>query len=119
MASTTSKSFAHPDQLREPAKAHVAVVDVAGTTVARLTFEPGWRWSESIKPVVGTPTCQAHHLGAVVSGTLRVLGADGVETELKSGDAYDIQPGHDAWVVGSETFVAFEFEQPTAKGFAA
>ncbi|HKT03173.1 MAG TPA: cupin domain-containing protein [Rugosimonospora sp.] len=112
MPAAASKSFATPDDLRTPPKATVAVVDLNGSAVARLTFEPGWRWSESMKPVAGTDTCQARHLGALASGTLHVLAADGTHMEVGPGSAYTIEPGHDAWVVGDEPVVAYEFVSP-------
>jgi quercetin dioxygenase-like cupin family protein len=81
-------------------------VRIGGTTAGRFAFEPGWRWSECIKPVAGTDNCQARHVGVVQSGTLRVAHDDGSEVDLRAGDAYVIEPGHDAWVVGDERFVA-------------
>jgi hypothetical protein len=86
--------------------------------VARLTFEPGWRWSESIKPIVGADTRQARHLGVLVAGTLHVVGADGSEYEIGPGAAYIIEPDHDAWVVGESSVVMFEFDQKAAGAFA-
>ena len=63
-----------------------------------MTAEPGWRWSECIKPVVGTESCQAHHVGTVVGGSMHVVHEDGTEQDITEGDAYVIEPGHDAWV---------------------
>jgi len=97
----------------------VAIVDLNGNKVARLTLQPGWRWSESVKPVAGTETCQVHHLGVLISGRMHVLGADGVEAEIGPGTAYTIDPGHDSWVVGDEPVVAFEFDSTAAATFAA
>jgi hypothetical protein len=88
------------------------------TTAARFAFEPGWRWSECIKPVAGTDSCQARHVGVAGSGTLHVLGDDGSEAEIGPGDAYVIEPGHDAWVVGDQGFVGFEFESKSAQEYA-
>jgi hypothetical protein len=118
MPSTTSKSFDSPDELRTPPKTQVAVVDLGGNKVARLTLQPGWRWSEVIKPIVGGDTCQARHVGAVISGTMHAVGADGVHAEFGPGTAYVIEPGHDAWVVGDTPVLAFEFESTTAGGYA-
>ena len=81
---------------------------------ARMTLQPGWRWSESIKPIVGTESCQARHVGVVVSGKLHIKHDDGTEGEPGAGDAYVIEPNHDAWVVGDEAFVAYEFDSTTA-----
>jgi hypothetical protein len=111
-------SFAGTDQVRTPDKARVEVVDLGTVKVGRFTMEPGWRWSESIKPIVGTDTCQARHVGAVVAGRLAVRHGDGTAVELATGDAYVIEPGHEAWVVGDEAFVGLEFEPVTAEEFA-
>lgn len=118
MPATISKSFDTPDELRTPPKGSVAVVDLQGATVARLTLEPGWRWAESVKPIVGTDTCQTRHLGVLVAGTMGVRGMDGSESELGPGAAYVIEPGHDAWVVGDEPVVAFEFDARAAATYA-
>ena len=118
MSATTRKSFDAPDERRTPPKGTVAVVDLHGAKVARLTLEPGWRWAESVKPIAGTETCQVRHLGVIVSGIMRVLAADGSESELGPGAAYIIEPGHDSWVVGAEPVVAFEFDAASAATFA-
>ena len=78
-------------------------------TVGRQILEPGWRWSEHVKPLVGTDWCQTHHLSLSLSGWTRVRLADGTEFEIGPGDLMDIPPGHDAWVVGDEASVSFEF----------
>ena len=106
----SSKSFNSPDETRTPDKTTVEVVRLAGATVARFTFQPGWRWSECVKPVVGTPSCQVRHIGAIVSGRIHVVHDDGAEGDIEPGDAYIIEPGHDAWVVGDEAAIALEFE---------
>jgi hypothetical protein len=118
MTSTMTRKFDNPDEVRTPPKSKVEVVDVAGATVARLSLDPGWRWSEVIKPIVGTETCQLRHFGVLLSGTMHVMGADGAETEIDAGSAYVIEPGHDAWVVGDTPVNGFEFESPTAATFA-
>lgn len=119
MTSASSKTFDEPDEARTPPKANVAIVDLNGNKVARLTLEPGWRWSESIKPIAGTDRCQVHHLGVLVSGKMHVVGADGTEIEIGPGAAYEIAPGHDAWVVGDSPLVAYEFDSSAAATFAA
>ena len=82
---------------------------LGGVTVGRATFEPGWRWSEHIKPAAGTELCEVTHTGYVVSGRQVVRTADGTEIELQPGDAFVIAPGHDAWVVGDEPCVTVDF----------
>ena len=96
----------------------VDVVRMGGATVGRFAFEPGWRWSECIKPVAGTDSCQARHVGVVHTGRLGIKHEDGTEVEIGPGDAYVIEPGHDAWVVGDERFVGFEFESRSAEEYA-
>ena len=110
MAGVESRNLDSPDEVRTPEKTTVDVVAVGTSEVGRFTFQPGWRWSECIKPVVGTDSCQAEHLGYAVSGRLGVTHEDGTTVEIGAGDAYLIAPGHDAWVVGDEPFVGVEFK---------
>ena len=118
MASIDSKSLNQPDERRTPEKTTLDVVTLGNATVARMTLQPGWRWSECIKPVVGTDSCQTPHLGYVISGRLHVVHTDGTELDLGPGDAYRVEPGHDAWVTGDEPFAALEFESKTAETYA-
>jgi len=118
MANLVSKQFDTPDESRTPDKTSVDVVDLGDVKAARLTLQPGWRWTECIKPVAGTDSCQARHVGTVASGRLQVRHDDGTEAEVGPGAAYRIEPGHDAWVVGDEPFVAYEFESATATSYA-
>src|SRR3954454_7279249 len=96
------------DETRTPANARVDLVRLDGFTLARLTLKPGWKWSESIKPVVKTDSCQVNHVGYAVSGQLHVRMSDGKELVIRAGDSYTIPPGHDAWIEGNETFVCIE-----------
>lgn len=118
MASIETKSMDRPDESRTPDKTSVGVVHLGDATVGRFTLQPGWKWSDCIKPVAGTDSCQAAHLGYVVSGTIHIAANDGAEADLGAGDAYRLEPGHDAWVVGDEPFVALEFESKTAETYA-
>ena len=118
MAGLISKNFDSPDETRTPDKTKVDVVKLGSTTAARLTMQPGWKWSECVKPVAGTDSCQAHHVGAVVSGQLHVVHDDGSEADVGAGDAYVIDPGHEAWVTGDEPFVAYEFDSASAQTYA-
>jgi hypothetical protein len=111
-------SFDSPDETRSPDKTKIEIVQLGDTKAARVTFQPGWKWSECIKPVAGTDSCQARHIGTIVSGRLHVAHDDGTEADAGPGDAYVIEPGHDAWVLGDETFVAFEFEPKTVAEYA-
>ena len=118
MAGVVRKSFASPDERRSPDKTQVDVVDLGSVKAARMTLQPGWRWSECIKPIAGTESCQVHHEGTLVAGTMQVRHDDGTEVEIGPGDAYVIEPGHDAWVVGSEAVVSYEFDSTAAATFA-
>ena len=110
MAGVESKSMDAPDEVRSPDKTRVDVVKLGGNEVGRLTLQPGWRWSECIKPVVGGDRCQADHLGYAVSGRMHIEHDDGTTAEIGPGEAYVIAPGHDAWVLGDEPFVGLEFK---------
>ena len=113
MASLEAKTFDSPDEIRTPDKTRVEVVNLEDTTVGRYTFQPGWRWSECIKPVAKTETCQVDHVGYVVKGRLHVIHDDGSEAVVEPGAVYHIHPGHDAWVEGADEFVAVEFQGAT------
>ena len=118
MAGITSKNFDAADETRTPEKTKLEIVDLGGAKAMRMTAQPGWKWSECIKPVAGTDSCQSHHLGVVISGKLHVTHEDGTEMDMVPGHAYEIAPGHDAWVVGDDAFVAFEFDSSTAGAYA-
>ena len=118
MSGLISKSFDQADEQRTPDKTTVDVVHLGSTTAARFRFEPGWRWSECIKPVAGTESCQTHHVGVVASGRMHIVHDDGTEADAGPGEAYVIEPGHDAWVVGDEAFVAYEFDTKAAATYA-
>lgn len=118
MPGIQARSFDSPDEERTPPQSKIDMVRLGDITVGRYTFEPGWRWSETVKPVAGTDTCQFRHVGVVTAGRLHVVHDDGSEGEAGPGDGYVIEPGHDAWVVGDETFVAYEFESQSAADYA-
>ena len=118
MAGLEVRGFDAPDETRTPDKTRMEVVRVGGTSAARLTLEPGWKWSECIKPIAGTDSCQIRHVGFCQSGRMHVTHEDGSEGEIGPGDAYVIEPGHDAWVVGDEPLVGFEFQPQAAEEFA-
>jgi quercetin dioxygenase-like cupin family protein len=110
MAGLEVKRFDSPDETRAfQGKGQMEVVEVAGQTIGRGTFEPGWRWSENVKPIAGTDSCQVSHLGYIVSGRMRIFMDDGSEGELGPGDVVAIAPGHDAEIVGDEACVMLDF----------
>jgi ketosteroid isomerase-like protein len=84
------------------AHGHAVVANAGALSVMRGVFEPGWRWSEDLAPLVGGSSCQVRHMGYVMSGSMRIRFDDGTEVELKAGDISDIPPGHDAWVTSEE-----------------
>lgn len=108
MPGIEKKSFESPDETRTPDKTNVAVVKLGSVSAGRLTAQPGWKWSECIKPVVGTDSCQVSHVGYAVSGRLTVRLNDGTQKTFEPGMSYTIPPGHDAWVEGNERFVCIE-----------
>ncbi len=110
MANTMeAKQLDTPDETRPFTKGKMEVVTVGGFTVGRGTFEPGWKWSECVKPIAGTESCQAAHLGYMVAGRMHIVMDDGTETELGPGSAVAIPAGHDAWIVGNEPCVFIDF----------
>ena len=104
------RDFSSPDDVRRPERTTVEVVKVGAGEIGRFTFEPGWRWSECIKPVIGTDSCQVEHVGYVVSGSVRIRHEDGSTGDVTPGTVYQIAPGHDAWVLGDEPAVVVEFQ---------
>jgi hypothetical protein len=110
MSGLEQKSFDAPDEERPFADKGVAqIIEIGGSSVLRGRFEPGWRWSEHLRPVVGTDSCESPHFLYVISGRMHVRMNDGTEGEVGPGDVARIEPGHDAWVVGDETCVAVDF----------
>ena len=99
MGDLESKSLDTPEEERAFPNGSVGNVSVGGTTIGRFTMQPGWRWSQSVKPIVNTDTCQNHHQGVAVGGQMHIVADDGSEIDIGPGDAYNIPPGHDAWVL--------------------
>ena len=112
------KSLDRPDELGELPKGHADIVRLGDQMVIRGELEPGWRWSNDWQPIMGTASCQMPHTGLVLSGHWHFEMDDGTGLDLGPGDAYSIPPGHDAWVVGDEGFVGFEFESRAAEEYA-
>jgi quercetin dioxygenase-like cupin family protein len=111
------RSFDAPDETRPYLdRGRIDVLTIAGHTVGRGVFEPGWRWSTHVKPIAKTDSCQVAHLGYAVSGRMRVVMDDGSETEIGPGEVFAIPPGHDAEVVGDELCDHLGLGQP--KGYA-
>lgn len=103
-----TKNFSKPDEHNDMEKMQADVLNVGDGKVFQITYEPGWKWSADMSPVVGTPTCQMHHVLYAVSGEIKIIMDDGAETVMKAGDFLDLPAGHDAEVVGDKPFVAFD-----------
>jgi hypothetical protein len=104
------KSLNSPDEVRAFDKGKLELINIGGATIGRAVFEPGWRWSTSVKPLVNTKSCEAPHFQYHISGTLKIVMDDGTEKECKAGDVSLLPSGHDAWVVGNEPVVVVDFQ---------
>lgn len=108
------KGLGSPDERRDMEHGLLEVVNLPGATIARATFQPGWKWSSDVAPLVGTTSCQVDHTSYIVSGRFQVRMDDGRELVLGPGDAHVVAAGHDAWVVGDEPVVAIDFTPTVA-----
>ena len=114
MGTVATKSLDKPDETREFPKGSAAMVSIGSTMIGRARMEPGWRWSNDLKPIVGTEKCMILHKGYCISGAMIIQTGDGTEMQIGAGDGYVIEPGHDAWVVGDEPYVAVDFSDQMA-----
>ena len=76
-----------PDEKRSFEHGTMHIVKIDGATIGRAVFNPGWKWSKDVKPLVGTASCEAAHTGYVLSGRLHVKMDDGAEGDAGPGDA--------------------------------
>ena len=109
MSTMQKKSLAAPDETRTFDKGRLELVTLGGVTFGRGTFEPGWKWSTSVKPLVKTASCEAPHLQYHLAGRLHVVMDDGSAAEFGPGDVSLLPPGHDAWIEGNETCELVDF----------
>jgi class 3 adenylate cyclase len=109
MAKLQHKSVGHPDEVRPFRLGQLEIFDLDDFVMGRMIMEPGWTWQKDVRPIAGTERCMYHHLGYVVSGTLHVSYSDGTEATIGPEEMYEIPPGHDAEVVGDESWVAIDF----------
>jgi ethanolamine utilization protein EutQ (cupin superfamily) len=107
--SVSVKSLGRPDEVREFPNGKGEIVDLDGMVVGRGSLQAGWRWSNDLKPLAGTSSCEVAHTGVVLSGQLHVEMDDGAVTDLSEGDVYVIPSGHDAWVVGDVACVMVDW----------
>jgi hypothetical protein len=105
-----AKTFSKPDEVRTFPKGRLELITIGGAVIGRATFEPGWKWSTSVQPIVKTKSCEAPHFQYHLSGTLHIVMDDGTHLECKAGDVSLLPVGHDAWVVGSESVVVVDFQ---------
>ena len=112
------KSLDNPDETRDFEQGKLQTATVGDFKVARAVLQPGWKWSEHVKPLAQTESCQVRHTGYVVSGHMKVVMDDRSEVDLGPGDAYVLEPGHDAWVVGDEPFVGVDVSTEMVEQFA-
>ena len=104
------KSFSVPDEVRTFDKGKLELINVGGVTMGLATLQPGWRWSESVKPIAKTKSCEAAHFQYQISGTMRIRMDDGSERDIRAGEVSSIPPGHDGWVIGNEPAVVIDFQ---------
>lgn len=110
------KGLAMPDEIRRFPNGQVDLVRLDEAVIARFVFQAGWRWSTDVAPIAGTRSCQHRHVGYTISGTLEVRMDDGTRLTIRPGDAYEIPPGHDAWVGGDEPWDSVEVTSGHAFG---
>jgi hypothetical protein len=104
------KSFSKPDEVREFPKGKLELINIGGVMIGKATFQPGWKWSESLQPIAKTKSCEGPHFQYHVSGVAKVKMDDGTILELHPGDVSRLPSGHDAWVVGDEPVVVIDFQ---------
>jgi hypothetical protein len=103
------RTFSSPDETRRFEHGHLDLLNIGSSDIGRLVLQPGWRWSNDVKPIAGTDLCEAPHFQYHVSGTLRIHMADGTEFDALPGAVMSLPAGHDAWVVGDEEVVVIDW----------
>jgi hypothetical protein len=106
---TEHKTFTRPDEVREFPNGKVEILDVGGVQIGRMVFQPGWRWSNDVRPLAKTSSCQAPHFQYHVAGRLGIRMDDGTELIVGPGDITSLPKGHDAWVIGNEPVVVVDW----------
>jgi class 3 adenylate cyclase len=116
MVKLQRRSFGEPDNVREVPFGRLETYDLGEIRIGRSILQPGWRWSESIKPISRTELCEYHHIGVCLSGRMRVQTREGAELSIEAGQFYEIPAGHEAWVEGDEPYVNLEWQPSVAFG---
>jgi quercetin dioxygenase-like cupin family protein len=106
---TEHRTFGAPDEVREFPQGQAEILHVGGADIGRLVLQPGWRWSDHVKPIAGTASCEAPHFQYHVSGRLQVQMDDGTTFVAGPGDITSLPSGHDAWVIGDEPVVVVDW----------
>jgi hypothetical protein len=109
MQQTEHRRFGEADEVRTFPNGRAEILKVAGADIGRLVFEPGWRWSNDVRPLAGTGSCEAPHFQYHVAGRLAIRMDDGTELVAEPGDVTSLPSGHDAWVVGDEPVVVVDW----------
>jgi mannose-6-phosphate isomerase-like protein (cupin superfamily) len=110
MLDTILRRFEAPDEVRRFPKGRFEVVRIAGTTLGRATYDPGWKWSEHVGRPMHKEHCEVEHIGIVLSGRAVAAMTNGRIIEMRAGDLFYIPPGHDSWVVGDEPYVSLHLK---------
>jgi class 3 adenylate cyclase len=109
MAKMQRKLLDQPDEVRPFTHGRAEIWELGDTVIGKQVFEPGWRWSQDVAPVAMTDLCEYHHIGVVQSGRLLFSTPDGLQMEVGPGMVFEVQPGHDAVVIGDEACVILDF----------
>jgi hypothetical protein len=106
---TEHRAFATSDEVREFPHGKAEILKIGGADIGRLILQPGWRWSNDVKPIARTDSCVAPHFQYHVSGQLAIRMDDGTEFVAKPGEVTSLPSGHDAWVVGDEPVIVVDW----------
>ena len=110
MLDVVLKRFENPDDVRLFERGKLEIIRIGGMTVGRATYQPGWKWSEHVSPIAGTPFCEVEHVGMVISGIATVASPDGEIHEMGPGTVFYVPPvPHDSWVIGDAPYVSLHF----------
>jgi hypothetical protein len=110
MSGIVIKNFRDADERVAFDHGHVDLIKASSLAVGWEVLHPGWRWSEHVKPIVGTERCEFHHVSIVLEGRVGFETRDGEVVEAGPGDVLDISPGHDSWVVGETPAVLLDVQ---------
>jgi hypothetical protein len=102
-------NLADPIEVRSFPLGRFELFRIGGLEIGRAVYEPGWRWTEHVRPAAGTELCEVGHIGLVVAGRVAVKMRNGRELMLAAGDLFSVPPGHDSWVIGSERYESLHF----------